>query len=249
LVTLIIKTADEAISLYRILVVAKDPEKIRELNAELGKEGFYTLVKGNTSDVLADSTQKGFDVAVVDLETSSDSTLTEVNWNQLKELKEEKHLPIIVLVSQRMILAIESATDIDDFVVVPCNLTELVTRIKRILKKRNSLSNEEIISYGGLLIDTAKCEVFLEGSLLSLTFREYELLKFLATNKGRVFSRDNLLNEVWGYDYYGGDRTVDVHVRRLRSKIEDSSHTFINTVRNIGYKFREDNYSPASETS
>ena len=74
-----------------------------------------------------------------------------------------------------------------------------------------------------------------------LTFMEYGLLKFMAGKKGRVFTRDVLLNMVWGYDYYGGDRTVDVHVRRLRSKIEDSSHTFIETVRNVGYKFREDN--------
>ena len=77
------------------------------------------------------------------------------------------------------------------------------------------------------------------GRLLALTFKEYELLKLLATNKGKVFTRESLLNEVWGYDYYGGDRTVDVHIRRLRSKIEDPTHTFIETVRNIGYKFKD----------
>ena len=71
-----------------------------------------------------------------------------------------------------------------------------------------------------------------------LTFREYELLKFLAGNRGRVFTREALLNKVWGYDYYGGDRTVDVHIRRLRSKTEDSNHAFIETVRNIGYRFK-----------
>jgi len=89
------------------------------------------------------------------------------------------------------------------------------------------------------LINRAKCEVTLAGRVLMLTFMEYELLKFLASNKGRVFTREVLLNKVWGYDYYGGDRTVDVHIRRLRSKIEDLTHTFIETVRNIGYKFRE----------
>jgi two-component system alkaline phosphatase synthesis response regulator PhoP len=72
-----------------------------------------------------------------------------------------------------------------------------------------------------------------------LTFREYQLLKFLASNKGKVFTREALLNKVWGWDYYGGDRTVDVHIRRLRSKIEDPTHTFIETVRNIGYRLRE----------
>jgi two-component system alkaline phosphatase synthesis response regulator PhoP len=83
----------------------------------------------------------------------------------------------------------------------------------------------------------------LDDSLVSLTFKEYELLKFLSSNKGRVFSRNDLLNEVWGYEYYGGDRTVDVHVTRLRNKIEGTGHSFIETVRNIGYKFKEENKS------
>ena len=78
------------------------------------------------------------------------------------------------------------------------------------------------------------------AGLYAVLFREYALLTFLAGNRGRVFSRDALLDEVWGHDYFGGDRTVDVHIRRLRSKIEDSTHTFIETVRNIGYRFRKD---------
>ncbi len=75
--------------------------------------------------------------------------------------------------------------------------------------------------------------------MVELTFKEYELLKFLARDRGRVFTREALLNKVWGYDYFGGDRTVDVHVRRLRSKIELSGQTFIETVRNIGYRFKK----------
>ena len=89
------------------------------------------------------------------------------------------------------------------------------------------------------MIDLARCEVSVNDEPVLLTFKEYELLKFLASNKDRVFTRESLLNKVWGYDYYGGDRTVDVHIRRLRSKIEDSTHTFIETVRNVGYKFRD----------
>jgi two-component system alkaline phosphatase synthesis response regulator PhoP len=99
----------------------------------------------------------------------------------------------------------------------------------------------EIIRRGDLSIDVEMCEVSLGGNLVELTFKEYELLKFLATYPGRVHSRDVLLDRVWGYDYYGGDRTVDVHIRRLRSKIEDHNHTFIDTVRNVGYRFRRDN--------
>jgi DNA-binding response OmpR family regulator len=81
--------------------------------------------------------------------------------------------------------------------------------------------------------------VAIEGKTLSLTFTEYELLAFLAANSGRVFTREALLNKIWGYDYYGGDRTVDVHIRRLRAKIEWGQHSFIETVRGVGYRFKK----------
>ena len=96
------------------------------------------------------------------------------------------------------------------------------------------------MSIGDLKIDQARCEVSVGEKLVSLTFKEYELLKFLVTNRGRVFTRESLLDKVWGFDYFGGDRTVDVHVRRLRSKIEDAEHSFIETVRGIGYRFKDE---------
>ena len=79
----------------------------------------------------------------------------------------------------------------------------------------------------------------MDDRVVELTFKEFELLKLMASNRGRVFTRDALLDKIWGYDYFGGDRTVDVHIRRLRSKIEEFGHTFIETVRNIGYRFRK----------
>jgi DNA-binding response OmpR family regulator len=124
-------------------------------------------------------------------------------------------------------------------VVAPWDAAEVAARVKRILGKAKNVEDKEVIKCGELTIDTAKYEVYVNNRPVELTFKEYELLKFLVIHKGRVFTREALLNEVWGYDYYGGDRTVDVHIRRLRSKIEDSTYTFIETVRNIGYKFRE----------
>jgi DNA-binding response OmpR family regulator len=92
---------------------------------------------------------------------------------------------------------------------------------------------------GDLQIDTSSYEVTIRGSRIGLRFKEYELLKLLAENPGRVFSRDALLNQIWGYEYFGGTRTVDVHIRRLRSKMEDAEHNFIETIWNVGYRFRE----------
>ena len=144
------------------------------------------------------------------------------------------------MVGKERLDGLDSDPNIDDFVITPCDVTELVLRIKRLLQKTNNTDSSEQIRYADLIIDLAKCEVSVGNRLVVLTFREYELLKFLASNRGRVYTREALLNKVWGHDYYGGDRTVDVHIRRLRSKIEDSSQNFIETVRNIGYRFKKD---------
>ncbi|NCG35805.1 MAG: hypothetical protein GWO78_07455 [Dehalococcoidales bacterium] len=107
------------------------------------------------------------------------------------------------------------------------------------LSIKNISQSEKIIQYKNLKIDTEKYLVTLEDKKIDLTFKELELLKVLASNPGRVFSRENLLKNIWDYDYYGGTRTVDVHVRRLRRKIEDHKNNFIETIWNVGYKFNE----------
>ena len=96
----------------------------------------------------------------------------------------------------------------------------------------------QIIRVGDLVIDQDRYEVTVAGKKVILTFKEYQLLCLLAANPGRVYTRETLLSRVWQYDYFGGTRTVDVHIRRLRSKVEDASHLFIETVRNVGYRFR-----------
>ena len=236
--------------MQRILIIIKDPEKIQELYMELTRKGFNCIFAEDTRNILDEIIKQSIDLILVALDSSSASAWTEPSSVQLQEIKiGGRQLPVIVLISKDMVHRIESAPDIDDFVVEPYDLSELVIRIKRIFKKTDKIIGTDVIQCGDLVIDTAKCEVYLEGRLLPLTFKEYELLRFLSKNKGRVFSRESLLNELWGYDYYGGDRTVDVHIRRLRSKIEDSNHTFIDTVRNMGYIFRDCNWSPSLENS
>jgi two-component system alkaline phosphatase synthesis response regulator PhoP len=143
---------------------------------------------------------------------------------------------VIALMTLETLNRPEDYQGVDDFLVWPFDTRELIARAKRVLQK--NISQDEIIRAGDLEINLAHCEVRVEGKIVELTFKEYELLKFLAHDRGRVFTRETLLNKVWGYDYFGGDRTVDVHVRRLRSKIELSGQTFIETVRNIGYRFK-----------
>ncbi len=128
---------------------------------------------------------------------------------------------------------------VSDLIFAPVDPEELFCRIRRLLWQNQNSDSHSIIQGDGLSIDVIKYEVRLEGELVNLTYKEYELLRFLASNKGKVFTREVLLNKVWGYDYFGGTRTVDVHIRRLRSKIEDAHHTYIDTLRNIGYRFKE----------
>ena len=128
-------------------------------------------------------------------------------------------------------------------ITMPTSEKDLLTRIYICFYQSNlqneNIKEEKVINQGLLQIDTEKYLVTLEGKKIDLTFKELELLKVLSSNPGRVFSRENLLKNIWDYDYYGGTRTVDVHVRRLRRKIEDHKYNFIETIWNVGYKFNE----------
>jgi DNA-binding response OmpR family regulator len=155
-------------------------------------------------------------------------------------MKRERYFPVIALISREMLNNLNGDIEFDDFLASPYNPEELVLRINRLIHKRRKTGGDETIECDGLVIDLATCEVTVDDRVVELTFKEYELLKLMASNRGRVFTRDTLLDKIWGYDYFGGDRTVDVHIRRLRSKIEQFDHTFIETVRNIGYRFIKD---------
>ena len=160
-------------------------------------------------------------------------------WELTQKTRQERHIPVIVLLPREKLNSFDLGAGIDDFVAKPWEAIEVATRIKRCLRQKEGTDAQDVIRCGDLVIDSVKCEVSLGGKPIVLTFKEYQLLKFLANNKGKVFTREALLNKVWGWDYYGGDRTVDVHIRRLRSKIEDMNHSFIETIRNIGYRFAE----------
>jgi DNA-binding response OmpR family regulator len=148
----------------------------------------------------------------------------------------EQGIPIVALVPIDMLDRIAVGLDVDDFVVVPGEPHELCRRIERVLWRRHGVDAENVVVCGPLSIDLSNYRVTVDGEALILTFKEYELLRFLAMNPGQVFTREQLLNRVWGYDYFGGARTVDVHIRRIRAKIEVRGRVFIETVRNVGYR-------------
>ncbi|HUF52363.1 MAG TPA: response regulator transcription factor [Dehalococcoidia bacterium] len=145
---------------------------------------------------------------------------------------------ILLIAGPEHIANYDTIRDADDFLRDGAPADELVARVRRILWRIARHDSSDVLKVGELVMDMANYTVHIAGHPVELTFKEYELLRFLAVNRDRVFSREALLNNVWGYDFYGGARTVDVHIRRLRSKIEDRHVTFIETVRNVGYRFR-----------
>ena len=153
----------------------------------------------------------------------------------------QSKLPLIALVARPRVADLDPGFEFTDFIATPPDPDELVARARRALRDSGGTSPDEgdVIRAGDLVINTSSYEVTLKGERISLRFKEYELLRLLSENPGRVFSRDALLNQVWGYEYFGGTRTVDVHIRRLRSKIEDTDHPFIETIWNVGYRFRQ----------
>ncbi|MEU4692313.1 response regulator transcription factor [Actinoplanes sp. NPDC023714] len=149
------------------------------------------------------------------------------------------NVPVIALVREAGLAAVSADWSIDDFILTTAGPAEVAARLAMVVKRRGleNATTDDLIHVGDLTIDPHSYTTKLRGESLVLTYKEFELLRFLAQQPGRVFSRDQLLREVWGYDYFGGTRTVDVHVRRLRAKLGPNCEKMIGTVRQVGYKF------------
>ena len=145
-------------------------------------------------------------------------------------------LRIAVLRSESL-TALDPSHDLEDFITVPLREPEVLARIQLVLWRHGRALARNTLAAGDLIVDLSNYQVFESGHAVTLTFKEFELLRFLMGHAQQVFTREILLNRVWGYNYYGGSRTVDVHIRRIRSKLEASGHVYIETVRNVGYRF------------
>ncbi|MEW6625042.1 MAG: response regulator transcription factor [Bacillota bacterium] len=164
----------------------------------------------------------------------------------LAALRRETKSPVIMLTAKKeeidKVLGLEMGAD--DYLTKPFSPRELTARIKAILRRSNEKDTqieEKSIIKGDLRIDTVKHQVFLQGREIDLTAKEFDLLKLFAANPGRVYTRENLLQSLWDYDYFGDTKTIDVHIRHLRKKIEadPANPKLIKTIRGVGYKFQE----------
>jgi DNA-binding response OmpR family regulator len=157
---------------------------------------------------------------------------------------------VLLLVSGLQLTEMELREDLfDDFCLAPFHPRELEARLRHLQFRAGRGAHPEIVSYTSLSLNLETYQAMVDGHPLDLTYMEYELLKFFVTHPGKVFTREQLLSRVWGYEYYGGARTVDVHVRRLRAKLGEEHANLIHTVRSVGYRFGQTRWSPADQAS
>jgi DNA-binding response OmpR family regulator len=212
-----------------VFLVTRHPDVAR-LGPELERAGFSAPAIA-PERLANDEVNPNADVVVLDLRD-----IPPAAFNILSANYAENGVILIVIAAPEQMDRVTVDLAVDDFVMLDGQPEELARRIERALWRKHGVDSENFVRCGALTLDLSNYRVTVEGESLVMTFKEYELLRFLAMNAGRVFTREQLLNRVWGYDYFGGARTVDDHIRRIRAKIEIHGHAFIETVRNVGYR-------------
>lgn len=226
--------------MYKVLVCDDEKAIADIISFNLKREGYDVHISSNGEECLEILKKDKFDILILDVMMPKLD-----GFETLRELRNFTDIPVIMLTAKDdevdRVLGLELGAD--DYVVKPFSMRELIARVKANLRRLELESKEknpeEVMEVGDLVIDLNRYIVKKRGKVVELTLREFELLKFLAQNDGKVYSREELLSSVWGYEYFGDIRTVDVTVRRLREKIEDKDgeYRYIVTVRGVGYFF------------
>jgi two-component system response regulator RegX3 len=223
----------------KILIVEDEESVLDPLELLLTKEGFSIETARDGREALEKFAKTNPDLILLDL------MLPEISGNEVcRQIRVKSQVPIIMLTAKDTevdkVVGLELGAD--DYVVKPYSKAELVARIKAVLRRQGSDSTNEpsgSISAGPVVIDVERHQVSINDQLISLPLKEFELLEFLVRNSGRVLTRTQLIDRIWGSDYFGDTKTLDVHVKRLRAKIEKdpANPVYIQTIRGLGYKF------------
>lgn len=222
---------------YKILIVDDDENICELLRLYLEKEGYETIVANDGVDAVEKANKIIPDLILLDI------MLPQLDgWQVCREIRKTQETPIIMITAKGevfdKILGLELGAD--DYVTKPFDTKEVVARVKAVLRRTNDKSKKQIeeVKYNKLRINLTNYELVVDGKQIDTPPKELELIFHLANNPNRVYTRDQLLDEVWGFDYYGDSRTVDVHVKRLREKLENISDEWsLKTVWGVGYKF------------
>ncbi|MDK2919560.1 MAG: hypothetical protein PWQ37_2293 [Candidatus Petromonas sp.] len=223
---------------YNILIVEDEKQIVRFLELELKYEGYIIDTAFDGREGLKKAEENRYDLILLDI------MLPELNGMEVcRRIRQFSNLPIIMLTAKDDVTDKVMGLDIgaDDYITKPFAIEELLARIRAALRRKSEVvENLENLQIGNLTMDLSKHQVNRNGKLIELTKREYDLLEYLMKNKGIVLTREQILEKVWGYDYIGDTNVVDVYIRYLRSKIDDSFTTkLIHTVRGVGYTLKE----------
>ena len=216
-----------------ILVFPDPPPAMLAQTLDLG--GYAWKAVGNAAIATADEPADGWAGAIIVTDEDPDGARSLCRSLRKRDAVLE---PLLMLVGGSQLGELGEREDLfDDFCLMPFHPQELEARLRHLLYRAGRGSTPELVEYGDLALNLETYQAALSGKPLDLTYMEYELLKFFATHPAKVFTREQLLSRVWGYEYYGGARTVDVHVRRLRAKLGEEHANLIQTVRSVGYRF------------
>ncbi len=232
-----------------LLAVWPDPPPV-ELIRFLDLEGYrWKAGMGGDDGELPGADGRPWDGAVAAFDGvegsggEDDSDAEDRGWRFCRHVRSED-TPVLVLVGGGGLdILADHHDDFDDFIIAPFHPQELKARLNLMLTRVGKAARSDLVTYGPLTLNVETYQAVIDGRHLDLTYMEYELLRFLATSPGQVFNRETLLNRVWGYEYYGGARTVDVHIRRLRAKMGQDHSSLISTVRGVGYRLGQSRWT------
>ncbi|MCG3402400.1 response regulator transcription factor [Staphylococcus massiliensis] len=215
------------------LIVDDDPQILRYVQTNIEKEHFIAVTKPSGEDALSYLESKDVDIAIVDI------MMHGMNGFELcQTLKNDYELPVIMLTARDALTDKERAflAGTDDYVTKPFEVKELIFRIKAVLNRYN-INHKQVLKVGDLVIDEPQLEIKAHGKTMILPNKEFMLINILSAHPNQVFSREDLIEKIWGFDYEGDERTVDVHIKRLRKRLSKlESNVSIKTVRGLGYK-------------
>jgi DNA-binding response OmpR family regulator len=205
-------------------------------NTELADSFKNNLPEFNVKIYKSLDSLKPDDIIIFSVDSDYFKSIESAQFHLSRIRKKLHDMPVLLVLTTSTIFALDFEWFFDDFILYPFRKEELTMRIKKFLWGKNLLAVEDVIVIGHIKINLKEYSVYINNIKQDFTYKEFELLRLFAENKGVVFSRKELLNRIWGMDYIGGTRTVDVHIRRLRGKLGDEFNSIIETVRNVGYR-------------
>jgi len=217
------------------IMVADDESRMRQLVKDFLKKAGYEVIEAADGEEALDRFYEDKDISLI----ICDVMMPKINgFEVVKEIRQSSKVPIIMLTARGEESDELSGFDlgVDEYITKPFSPKILVARVEAILRRSNSLGENNILSAGGIEMNIEAHEVKIDGKVINLSFKEFELLHYFVVNEGVALSREKILNNVWNYDYFGDARTIDTHVKKLRSKLGDKG-SYIKTIWGMGYKF------------